>query len=638
MDPGSTNDHQDDQIADSGVLKESALTSPGQRSNRESKSFLPHSEIMQILGVTTVADILKTVRNTAEYSHDSISAEKDICGESENRRRIRIFAILMFINKPCYIAGFKKNDIWDDQLPLDAQTHGEIFQGWEPRDVWIFCKWQYKMLAPVFDCTTTQHYQFSLKHPMPFLDELVFRQERSGAHGSVSKIRIHGDHQIWKSQGDRRDFYAVKRFHHNDNDTFWKERDALAKFSPPNEIHRHLIELLFSYETGADQFMVFPWADSNLQEFWKSNQSQPSAQGDLVWLIRQCHGLSDGLSKVHRYHGQDDDGGDDVGSEILGRHGDIKPKNILFFGSQSGRGRLVVADFTLMRFHAPNDDNTEARNVGFSRTYRPPELECEDKVSISQKYDIWTLGCVFLEFLTWHLVGYDAIHEKRFRGADGVYYASFNEVRVRDDEKEYGLRSDKFFNPDGNIHHEPRAKVKDSVKKWIAFLKRHPNASPASRAFLRFILDRMLVISPNNRCSMKVVRRELGKILDICEEGTGTEFFLPAPLSPFPPLFPENERYEDNAVTDSFNTTSNSRTDWTAFEEMGLSQRGNGGRSREMEENLPLPPQVSVGGELGQTGRGSKVPQQYRGTSRISELETQCIGWELGSWGQQDAA
>ena len=37
-------------------------------------------------------------------------------------------------------------------------------------------------------------------------------------------------------------------------------------------------------------------------------------------------------------------------------------------------------------------------------TYRPPECDLQPKI-IRQSYDIWCLGCVYMEFVTWMLGG-----------------------------------------------------------------------------------------------------------------------------------------------------------------------------------------------------------------------------------------
>jgi len=178
-------------------------------------------------------------------------------------------------------------------------------------------------------------------------------------------------------------------------------------------------------------------------------------------MLDQCHGIASGLERVH--NNPSFRIGDIGGSRSRGRHGDIKPKNILFFkDDENPPGRLVVADFTLMRFHSSNADYTLIQKVGFSATYRPPEKALGEGTQVSQKYDIWTLGCVFLEFISWHLLGSDAVRprkkgcERGFKAPDGKVREDFGTTRQRDDDN---YRDDKFFNSIGL----PTAIVKESV-------------------------------------------------------------------------------------------------------------------------------------------------------------------------------
>ncbi|KAH0429054.1 hypothetical protein CcaCcLH18_08681 [Colletotrichum camelliae] len=579
--------------------------------------------------------------------------EKMLCSPSDERSVISqhsrvstvIFATLMYIGKPCYIANFVLDDIWDDQLPLDLTVHKEFFGGWKHQAAWFFCQWQYRVLAPVIDFTTTEHRKFGEKYRMPFVDALDFTA--SGTFGSVSKVRIHEAHQIWKLPMHPQKYYAIKHFRRHGDKAFYMEREALATFSRPNKVHDHLMELLFSYEIGADKFLILPWANCNLEEFWKKYNSRPSAMDDLIWLIKQCLGLADGLCDIHSWYGTNDDIGDNgenINDGRLGRHGDIKPRNILFFSSEDHHGRLVITDSIYMHFYAPNTEDTHASKVGFSATYRPPEVD-EHDVQVTQKYDIWTLGCVFLEFITWHLVGYNAIYERHFQDADGGTYDSFSEMRLGDDDKKYGYPEDKFFNPDDNLHHAPRAKVKDS---WIDFLKQHPNASPASRDLLEFIIERMIVISPDNRRSMRAVRRELGRILDKSQDANGTEFFLPAPppvtkVRRYPPPFTGDKSYGKLAVEpfrephSSSGALSNSTSDLNMFEEMFSPPVTGDLQPQARDNDIPVSPEASSVresqrfegsiGEMqetaseeldmsaGMTGSGQKI-----GTSRLARL------------------
>lgn len=209
--------------------------------------------------------------------------------------------------------------------------------------------------------------------------------------------------------------------------------------------------------------MIFPWAEGNLAEFWKGCSSDPGSRHDSFWSLQQCLGLAGGLRKVHNDNSwRLRHGSNKFGLRNQGRHGDIKPENILFFpGTGTARGRLVVADFTLMRFHSVDTVNyTQAGKVGFSETYYPPEVDDSSGASVSQKYDVWTLGCVYLEFITWYLIGYDAIGKDYFTDTDGKRRESFTLLRSKHDKK-HNVPTDRFFTQaDGS-----GSKVKDSVKE-----------------------------------------------------------------------------------------------------------------------------------------------------------------------------
>lgn len=116
---------------------------------------------------------------------------------------------------------------------------------------------------------------------------------------------------------------------------------------------------------------------------------------------------------------------------MFGRHGDLKPENILWFkpdGVSDDRGTLKISDFGLTRFHRSADG--QHREQRHTPTYRAPEYDLNRGIS-TQAYDIWSLGCVFLEFITWYLHG---IH-----GVDDV----FTEVRTMNGPKD--LSDDSYF-------------------------------------------------------------------------------------------------------------------------------------------------------------------------------------------------
>lgn len=184
----------------------------------------------------------------------------------------------------------------------------------------------------------------------------------------------------------------------------------------------HLIQLQLTYRHGNHYFLVFPWADGNLQEFWqKRSHFSPRNPGHTKWFFSQCLGLAKALRRIHHFSTisdprngtQDlDDLNSLLGEKNWGRHGDIKPENILWFEKHDEKDDyLVISDFGLTSFNTAHSRSKVAHDAitGYTGTYRPPEVDLRHE--ISQRYDIWSLGCVYLEFVSWFLLGHKETHD-----------------------------------------------------------------------------------------------------------------------------------------------------------------------------------------------------------------------------------
>ncbi len=230
---------------------------------------------------------------------------------------------------------------------------------------------------------------------------------------------------------------------------------VLEKFSGDQNGDDHIVRLLLTYTHKREYYLLFHWADSNLKELWQNYPRVPLNHTNSRWLIKQCLGIAKGLKKIHRVadsfsektHGNNLPlpTGDTQGPKTMGRHGDIKPENILWF---ERRNRLVISDFGLSRFHSPASVSADPYDSlrGFSPTYRAPELDL--RMNINQMYDIWALGCVFLEFISWFLLG-----DRK----DGNGIEDFAIARNHDESG--FITEDKFFDRVG----PDQAKVKDAV-------------------------------------------------------------------------------------------------------------------------------------------------------------------------------
>lgn len=196
--------------------------------------------------------------------------------------------------------------------------------------------------------------------------------------------------------------------------------------------HKHLISLLATYEQFGIFYLVFPWAEAHLQSCWNQNPEPDSNHEAIHWLAEQCSGIADALIHIHRYEtsvikqrtgfkeGESQPVAiqprDRKGSyrirQRFGRHGDIKPENILWFrdpNKENDRGVLKISDFGLTEFTTRHSQcyqrNTQ---IAHSTCYRPPECDLEG-AAVGQSYDIWTLGCLYLELIVWQLGGWSLL-------------------------------------------------------------------------------------------------------------------------------------------------------------------------------------------------------------------------------------
>ena len=253
------------------------------------------------------------------------------------------------------------------------------------------------------------------------------------------------------------------------------EIEILRKYNLKDETN--LIQLLTAYCWNDDYYLIFPWANGgSLEDLWESNPNQSLTKEFVTWVSDQCHGVAKGLYQIHerklsdwsreRLGGRLED--PNVPGDIeFGLHGDIKPANILWFKHPKesiGEGVLKICDFGLAQFHSRETHMRSEHNnwIGCSRTYRPPEwVPMSESGRIrpySRKADIWALGCVFLEFVTWILHGKDGIED-------------FSEARTGDDRPQTRGQpycEDIFFQVDAETS---LATVKKSVKQasWPTF-------------------------------------------------------------------------------------------------------------------------------------------------------------------------
>jgi serine/threonine protein kinase len=410
---------------------------------------------------------------------------------------------------------------------------------WSQRAIGDFCRDQWLAQAPVFqklEDGSIPHYDLNDNVILPFIEdhELQSNQKVSSGYSHVWAVKIHPAHQnlyylaqapvsIYLSSSlllanlikENAPLLAIKRpFSINDLD-FKRETDMLSALAKRD--HPHLIRLLATYKFKGYYHLVFPHATSNLRGYWNQAGMPQWDRKTFLWSLNQLRGIASGLNEIHNFNAivplgsqpanqalQIPSGGMlkvDKSEEMFGRHGDIKPENILWFNEFEGvseKGILQIADMGLGRFHRLDSrSKVNPLDVSGSPTYSPPEIALG--LPVSRAYDIWSLGCVFLEFITWLLEGGSSIDA----------FASARDLTISP-----GMNDDTFYTVSMDTDGEKYAELRKGVKTWIDLLRQNQRCSQMVGCILDLVQNRLLVIDSKSRIRADQLVLELEKFLD----------------------------------------------------------------------------------------------------------------------------
>ncbi|CVL00298.1 uncharacterized protein FPRN_08550 [Fusarium proliferatum] len=464
----------------------------------------------------------------------------------------RILALLILTDKVTEVKRFIQQGINDSVLPLLLPTADEIkvrglnaehrvislaspsmnhklhecFSRFTDNQLDHFCTNQKLLSAPFF--SFPENNSKVCYYDLDFLDSdcvlpiMAVGEPIRGGNGSVQRIEIHHAHHNYRggAKVPWRNSFAIKKLHIHNEERFKKEVEALLKLSPKGngKTLDHLVHLELAYKYRDEYFLVFPWAGGNLKEYWKAHDRNPNSHQDVIWFFKQCLGLATGLYRLHNLQnmaiGAAANNTDNTAEDILyGRHGDLKPENILWFDEYHGDlHHLAICDFGSTEFNSIYSKSlVDPEKVrGYSKTYQPPDSHVEDNVN--QRFDIWSLGCVFLEFISWLLLGHDETVE------------GFPAERTRGNPVSAAVvyKEDRFFYID---HSDEKsgcklAKVNPGVLNWIRKLHHLPSCPESIHKFLDLIQSHMLQPKPSNRNDCEGIRDKLREINESCVDKT----------------------------------------------------------------------------------------------------------------------
>ncbi|KAK8118104.1 uncharacterized protein PG998_006385 [Apiospora kogelbergensis] len=331
-------------------------------SSGENAVFIPVDKIEALICPLNVCLQLAISTTLNRAARDECAAE--VCGSPDTRKnRKRIFAILALVDMVAEIAGFIAADICDSDLPLELQHHPRgsettqclvlrrnghqpDFMGyWKPSAKELFDHNQWIVNAPCLSIGLkgVLHYDLAQQTILPFIQGDEPQEIRRGSFSIVFKAEVHPAHHNFNEYGNNA--VAIKQLHASSEDAFNRELQTLKSFSGNGQGTSHLIKLLATFKHRGSYHFVLPWAEGDLQSSWKQPHDFPVCTS---WVSEQVHGLATPLHRMHHPVTNNT-----AGERPYGRHGDIKPANILWLKGYSNNKPpgLVLDDYGLTDSH-----------------------------------------------------------------------------------------------------------------------------------------------------------------------------------------------------------------------------------------------------------------------------------------------
>ncbi|KAM5355082.1 hypothetical protein ACJ41O_001728 [Fusarium nematophilum] len=327
---------------------------------------------------------------------------------------IKVFLTLAYCGYTESMAELSQCGICDEHLPIDCPGKNSTPRSlnpdaksqpdWAPLLAWDAKKRrdvldrQWLFLSPVF-AKDKFAYQLYKRCPLPIIGKAT--GHNAGLSGSVYAVELHPAHQkvlnksLTESQKQgKNQRVALKMIKPQLGHYFKQEEETLGVIREIDNPHLIMPIASYRYHGEENGCFLFPWAEGgNLREFWAKDSTRPLKDPKMMaWVLGQACGLVHALSILHNKKR---------------RHGDIKPENILLFEG-AYKGTLRIADVGLAKFHQyltqQRKDLMQNTNT-MTGTIRYVSPEFIHAKVIPRVFDVWALGCVFVEFLIWILYG-----------------------------------------------------------------------------------------------------------------------------------------------------------------------------------------------------------------------------------------
>jgi serine/threonine protein kinase len=166
----------------------------------------------------------------------------------------------------------------------------------------------------------------------------------------------------------------------------------------------HMVTLLMTWTLHGTFNLLFPCANHDLDEYWERNPLPIMEAETILWTSKQIRGIATAIRSIHNPTSNTLRVPED---DRYGRHGDLKAENILLFDSpDDSRGILVVADLGLAKLNSILSRSAQSNTrINCTPRYKAPESDIYG-AKITRSYDVWTFGCLLLEWVCWLFQGH----------------------------------------------------------------------------------------------------------------------------------------------------------------------------------------------------------------------------------------
>ncbi|KAF4981161.1 hypothetical protein FZEAL_2995 [Fusarium zealandicum] len=388
--------------------------------------YVPHSSLKEYWTEKRIQEILDSCNPFIPASASQILT-----------KFLRIFSLLVYLDRPGDISLFTRKNIDDSQLPL-----ADLPTSWPHELITKISESQWRFCPLEFTSDHIHKRELPAQQVLPITYETPLRVEGQGPDAArIWKVQIHTScnnivpanepvvFKIYEGGGSKELYNA--------------EADVYALLSRKHEDSITKFYGSFSFEETQKRIIILEYASGgSLHDFFERNQP-PVVPEDLELLWNRLLELLDGLHILHNLDKPQ------ACPEwfISGRvcpvtlmtglaitvhrvHQDIQPANILVF-PQSDKSpfdvRFKLTDFGIAEMRrvliargAMATENAGNRMYSAPETYPNFRVQSNVKARTDPSVDVWALGAVYSDVLVWSISGEAGREQHRSRRQSAI--------------------------------------------------------------------------------------------------------------------------------------------------------------------------------------------------------------------------